>query len=112
MSTPPEPTIHTCECSICQTGSEPEIVHQHYQINVLLSRLTEPQRRWYVGFLSQQSDSPGDRQLVLITGLARNTIRRGRRELAAGLADIPPIRQRHAGAGRPVAEKKIRHSKG
>jgi hypothetical protein len=111
MSTPPEPTIHTCECSICQAGSDPEIVHRHYQINVLLSRLTEPQRRWYVGFLSQQPDSLGDRQLVLITGLARNTIRRGRQELAAGLADVPPIHQQRHGAGRPVAEKKIRDSK-
>lgn len=110
MSTPPEPTTHTCHCSICQAASDPEIVGRHYQMNVLLSRLTEPQRRWYVGFLSQQPDSPGDRQLVLITGLARNTIRRGRRELAAGLADVPAIRQRRQGAGRPLAEKKIRHS--
>jgi hypothetical protein len=108
MSTPPNPVIHSCECSTCQVGSDPEIVRQHYQMNVLLSRLTEPQRRWYVGFLSQQPDSPGDRQLVRITGLARNTIRRGRRELAAGLADVPPLHQRRHGAGRPVAEKKIR----
>jgi hypothetical protein len=108
MTTRPEPTIHTCECSICQASSDPEIVQRHYQINVLLSRLTEPQRRWYVGFLSHQPDSPGDRQLVLITGLARNTIRRGRQELAAGLADVPPIKQRRRGAGRPLAEKKIR----
>ncbi len=87
------------------------IVQRHYQMNVLLSRLTEPQRRWYVGFLSQQPDSPGDRQLVRITGLSRTTIRRGRRELAAGLADVPPIRQRRQGAGRLIAEKKIRCSK-
>ncbi len=112
MTTPPEPTIHRCGCSICQAGSDPVIRQQHYQMNVLLSRLTEPQQRWYVGFLSQQPDSPGDRQLVLITGLARNTIRRGRRELAAGLADVPSIRQRRSGAGRPVAEKKIRRSQG
>jgi hypothetical protein len=111
MSTPPEPTIHTCQCPICQAGSDPKIAHQHYQMNVLLSRLTEPQRRWYVGFLSQQPDSPGDHQLMRMTGLARNTIRRGRRELAAGLADVPPSRQRREGAGRPVAEKKIRPSK-
>ena len=111
MTTRPEPTIHTCECSICQASSDPEIAGRHYQMNVLLSRLTESQRRWYVGFLSQQPDSPGDRQLVLITGLARNTIRRGRRELAAGLVDVPALRQRQPGAGRPVAEKKIRHSK-
>jgi hypothetical protein len=111
MSTPLEPPIHTCVCSICQAGSDPAIVTRHYQINLLLSRLTEPQRRWYVGFLSQQPESPGDRQLVLITGLARNTIRRGRRELATGFGDVPALRQRRRGAGRPVAEKKIRPSK-
>jgi hypothetical protein len=86
-------------------------MHQHDRINVLLCRLTEPQRRWYVGFLSQAPESPGDRQLARITGLDRNTIRRGRRELLAGLLDIPPTRQRRAGAGRPTAEKKIRRSK-
>jgi hypothetical protein len=111
MSTPLEPPIHACACSICQAGSEAAIVARHAQINVLLSPLTESQRRWYVGFLSQQPDSPGDHQLVLITGLARNTIRRGRRELSAGLADIPVLRQRRQGAGRPAAEKKIRPSK-
>lgn len=105
-----EPTIHTCECPICQAPSDPQVVRRHYHINLLLSRLTEPQRRWYVGFLSQEPDSPGERQLVLITGLARNTIQRGRRELAAGLADVSPTQQRRAGAGRPAAEKKTRSS--
>jgi hypothetical protein len=111
MPTLPEPPIHSCECPICQAASDPEVVRRHYQINLLLSRLTEPQRRWYVGFLAQENDSPGERQLALITGLSRNTIRRGQRELAAGLADVPPTRQRRAGAGRPAAEKKTRPSK-
>ena len=86
-------------------------MRRHQQINLLLSRLTEPQRRWYVGFLAQERDSPGERQLARITGLSRNTIRRGRQELAAGLADVPPTHQRRAGAGRPAAEKKTRNSK-
>jgi hypothetical protein len=107
----PEPPIHACECPICQATSDPAVVRRHYHINLLLSRLTEPQRRWYVGFLSQEPDSPGERQLVLITGLARNTIQRGRRELATGFADLAATRQRRAGAGRPVAEKKTLISK-
>ena len=111
MPTPPEPTIHACECPICEAASDPAVVRRHYHINLLLSRLTEPQRRWYVGFLSQEPDRPGDRQLVLITGLVRNTIQRGRRELAAGLANVSPTQQRRAGAGRPAAEKKTRTSK-
>jgi len=106
-----ESTIHTCECPICQAASDPAVVRRHNHINLLLSRLTEPQRRWYVGFLAQEPDSPGERQLVLITGLARNTIQRGRRELATGFADVATTQQRRAGAGRPVAEKKTPISK-
>jgi hypothetical protein len=72
----------------------------------LLGRLNEPQRRWYVGLLSQQPGSPSDRQLAKITGLDEKTIQRGRQELEAELAGLPPDRQRRAGGGRPRAEKK------
>ncbi len=82
--------------------------HYHQQVNLLLSRLNEPQRRWYAGVLSQEPDSPSDRRLAEITGLDEKTIRRGRRELAEGLADLPPDRQRQAVGGRPKAEKKTR----
>jgi hypothetical protein len=80
----------------------------HEQINLFLSRLNEPQRRWYVGVISEAADSPSDRQLSLITGLDEKTIQRGRHELAANLADAPAVKQRHPGGGRPRAEKKIR----
>lgn len=104
----PEPRpLHPCSCAICQTGTDPVIVQQHAYINLLLSRLTEPQRRWYVAVLSHAPDAPSDRQLALITGVAPETIRRGRAELAAGLAELPPGHQRQPGAGRPRTEKKI-----
>jgi hypothetical protein len=74
-----EPAIHQCECKVCQGDTDPATVRQHQQINLLLSRFIEPQRRWYVGFLSQEVDSPSERQLSLITGLDPKTIRRGRR---------------------------------
>ena len=99
--------VHQCGCAICQAGSEPGTQQQHLQINLLLSRLTEPQRRWYVGFLAQQPGAPSERHLALITGLDTDTIRRGRTELAAELADVPPTRQRRPGGGRPATEKKI-----
>jgi hypothetical protein len=99
--------IHQCECDVCRTGSDSDIVQHHRQMNLLLSRLNEPQRRWYVGFFSQKPESPSDRQLSLITGLDEKTIRRGRRELEAELADLPFDRQRREGGGRPPAEKKI-----
>jgi hypothetical protein len=104
-----ESEIHQCECNICQAGSDSEIVHQHRQMNVFLSRLNEPQRRWYVGLLSQQSDSPSERQLSKITGLDEKTIRRGRQELGSELAGLPDDRQRQKGGGRLQAEKKTRN---
>ena len=103
----PELKIHQCECGICKTGSDLDVIRHHRQMNLLLSRLNEPQRRWYVGLFSQKPGSPSDRQLSLITGLDEKTIRRGRRELEAELADVPTDRQRREGGGRPAAEKKI-----
>jgi hypothetical protein len=108
MTPKPEQQVHQCKCVICQSGSDPVITQYHQQVNLLLSRLTEPQRRWYAGVLSQQPDSPSDRQLAEITGLDEKTIRRGRRELADGLSQLRPERQRQAGGGRPKAEKKTR----
>ena len=98
--------VHRCECDMCQAGTDLETVRHHEQMNLFLSRLNEPQRRWYVGLLSQKTGSPSDRQLSLITGLDEATIRRGRRELEANLADVPSDRQRREGGGRPSAEKK------
>ena len=80
----------------------------HRQVNLLLSRLAEPQRRWYVGVLSQEPASPGDAQLALITGLDEKTIRRGRQEMANELLNVPVERQRHVGGGRLLSEKKTR----
>jgi hypothetical protein len=99
-----------CECAICQVGTDQGIIQQHQRINLFLSRLTEPQRRWYVGLLSQEPDSPSDVELARITGLDRKTIRRGRREVIAGLAELPPDRQRRGGGGQKAAEKKTRNS--
>jgi hypothetical protein len=83
----------------------------HHTINLVLSRLTEPQRRWYAAALAQGPHALGLRQLARITGLDRNTIRRGCREVADGFADLPPHRQRRVGSGQKAAEKKIRRSK-
>lgn len=99
-------TTHQCECEVCKADGDEATRHYHQQINLLLSRLNEPQRRWYVGVLSAAADSPSDRQLALITGLDEKTIQRGRHELAGDLADTPPTRQRRVGGGRPRAEKK------
>lgn len=108
MTSETEIEIHECECDVCKAGSDEETVRHHRQINLFLSRLNEPQRRWYVGLLSQRSVSPSDRQLTKITGLDEKTIQRGRQELEADLAEVPVDRQRREGGGRPQAEKKTR----
>lgn len=109
---PPDPVqVHLCECDACQAGDDRVIQQHHERINLLLSRLTEPHRRWYVGTLAAAPESPGVRQLARITGLDPKTIRRGRREVETGLVDLPPDRQRRTGAGAPTAEKKIRNSR-
>jgi hypothetical protein len=83
------------------------LIQHHQQINLFLSRLTEPQRRWYVAVLAQAPGAPSERELAVITGLQRDTIRRGRAEVLAGLPDTLPTRQRRPGGGRHAAEKKI-----
>ncbi len=106
MST--EPIIHQCECETCQTGLDAQIIKSHQRINLFLSRLNEPQRRWYVATLSEEADRPSDRLLALITGLDEKTIRRGKAELQDQLSALPVGRQRRAGGGRLRAEKKTR----
>lgn len=106
MSTKQARGIHNCTCSVCQTGSDAEISQYHQQINLLLSRLNEAQRRWYVGVLNRTPGGPSIRLLVAITGMSSNTILRGRQEIANQLADVPTGRQRQPGGGKPKAEKK------
>jgi hypothetical protein len=108
MTKQTEVHVHTCECAICQAGTDHGTIQQHQRMNLFLSRLTEPQRRWYVGMLSQEPDRPSDVELARITGVDRKTIRRGRQEVLAGLANLPQDRQRQRGGGRVPAEKKTR----
>ncbi|HKC73500.1 MAG TPA: transposase [Chloroflexota bacterium] len=100
-------TVAECQCPHCQQeDAHPERV-LHRRMNVFLSRLDEAQRRWYVALESQRIGHGGDRLLAQITGMNETTIRRGREELEAELADCPPERVRQPGAGRPPVEKKI-----
>jgi hypothetical protein len=100
--------IHVCECEDCQQHEEVEHPNRvlHQQINLLLSRLDEQQRRWYVALESNRIGHGGDVLMSKVTGLDEKTIRRGRGELQGGLADRPARRIRLAGGGRPPTEKK------
>src|SRR6266702_6391537 len=100
--------IHHCECPPCQQEPLHPDQELHRQMNLLLSRLDEQQRRWYVAVESNRIGPGGDRLLSQITGLNEKTIQRGRQELASSLAERPTERVRVLGAGRPRAEKKMR----
>jgi len=78
----------------------------HRLTNLLLSRLDEDHRRWYVALESLKIGHGGDRWLSRITGMNVETIRRGRRELADSLAGFSHDRIRRRGAGRKPKKKK------
>lgn len=99
-------TVHQCQCPDCvRTGDHPN-QELHRQMNLLLSRLDETRRRWYVALESKRLGHGGVRLLSLITGMSVQTIRRGRQELDGSLKYVPAGRIRRAGAGRPTVEKK------
>jgi hypothetical protein len=100
--------VHQCECAQCRQVIPHPDQARHAQMNLFLSRLDEQQRRWYVALEADRLGHGGEKLLAQITGLDEKTIRRGRDELAAGLADRPSERVRLPGGGRPLVEKKTR----
>ena len=101
-----EKPIHQCECPKCQASSDHPEWQLHHQMNLLVSRLDEQQRRWYVALESKRVGHGGDKLLSQITGMDVETIRRGHRELEDDLAERPVGRVRQQGGGRPRVEKK------
>jgi hypothetical protein len=100
--------VQACACPDCRSGQDHPDRQLHHQINLLMSRLDEQQRRWLAALESKKAGYGGDTRLAQITGLHVDTIRRGREELDAGLRDRPTDRVRRPGAGRPPGKKKIR----
>lgn len=98
--------VHQCRCPVCDQSDYHPDKELHRNMNLLLSRLDEQQRRLYAAVESKRIGHGGDRLLSLITGLNVETIRNGRRELDAGLVDTPLDRVRRPGGGRPPVEKK------
>ena len=75
---------------------------------MLLSRLDEQQRRWYVAVEANRIGHGGIRLLSQITGMAEKTIQRGQQELEQDLAEQPTEQIRQQGGGRQRVEKKTR----
>ena len=77
-----------------------EIKGGHQRINLFMSRLNEPQKRWHVATLFEETNGTSDRQVAIITGLGEKTIQRGKAELRDQLSESA------VGGGRLRAEKK------
>ena len=97
---------HGCECANCQSASEQPEKKLHLQMNLLLSRLDEQERRWYVAVEAKRIGSGSLHLLSEITGLEEKTIQRGEEELEQNFADRRTDPVRLAGGGRPRVEKK------
>ena len=100
-------SVQECGCAVCRAGDHADR-EEHRQLNVLLSRLDEQQRRWLAGLEAKRLGHGGVRLLSEITGLHPETVRRGRDELDAELRERPTDQVRLPGGGRPRVEKKIR----
>lgn len=98
---------HQCGCKPCRDGIDHPDRQDHAQLNALLDRLDEQQRRWLAGREAIKLGYGGISKVALICGLHHETIRRGMDELNAGLDERPTGRIRLPGGGRPKAEKKI-----
>src|ERR1700678_3399502 len=102
-----EASIHVWSCAACRGPDSCPDKLLHRRINLLVSRMDEQQRRWYVASESMRIGYGGDVQLHAITGMNVETIRRGRTELENDLRDRPIGRVRLEGGGRMPVEKKI-----
>lgn len=100
--------IYLCQCAHCLQEEDHPDKPLHQQMNLLLSRLDEQQRRWYVAVEANRVGHGGVRLLSQITGLDEKTIQRGQQEVQQGLADRPATQVRLSGGGRQRVEKKIR----
>jgi hypothetical protein len=98
--------VHPCGCPKCRSRQHHPDRAWHYQINLLMSRLNEPQRRWFAALEALRIGHGGKRLLGQITGLSHTTILRGCRELQSGLSHGPIDHLRTPGGGRPAAQVK------
>jgi hypothetical protein len=101
-------TVCVCICVTCQQHPYSVVAEQHRAINRVWVTLDERNRRRFVGLLALQWGRGSIQQLIDITGLSRNTIVRGREEIAHPQRAPALGRVRRTGGGRIRVEKSIR----
>jgi ribosomal protein L44E len=100
--------VHACECPACRRHPKGRVAREHRALNRLLAATDERTRRLLAGFLARQHGRGGICLLARISGLDRNTVARGKRELRRpeGLSG----RVRRPGGGGQRVEKKVQRS--
>jgi hypothetical protein len=101
----PRRPVHVCECPICRKYPKGRVAREHRAINRLIAASDERSRRLFAGLLARQHGRGGIVLLARITGLDRETVARGRRELRQPFRASGRIRR--PGAGGPCIEKKL-----
>lgn len=96
---------HRCSCPVCRLHPRGATARAHKSINSLLAILDERGRRLVIGFIARQQGPGAIRGLCRITGLSRNTVRRGMHERGQPLRAAPG-HVRRSGGGRKRVEKK------
>lgn len=97
--------IHRCGCSVCRHHPRAALAKEHRAINRLLAAADERMRRLLAGLLASKFGRGGIQQLARITGLHRNTVALGKRELRQKRV-FSSQRVRRSGAGRKRLEAK------
>ena len=97
--------VHACECPTCRQHPNGQVAREHRALNRLIAASDERTRRLLAGFLARQHGKGGITLLARITGLDRDTVARGRRELRQPFRSSGRIRRPGAG-GQPI-EKKV-----
>jgi hypothetical protein len=100
--------VHACECPTCRQHPNGQRAREHRALNRLIAATDERTRRLLAGFLARQHGGGGITLLARITGLDRNTIARGRRELRQPFQALGRVRR--PGAGGQRVEKKAQRS--
>ena len=95
--------LFLCQCTQCLKQAAPATVQLHSQIIEMTALLNEKHRRQFAALMALQFGHGGIKQVAEITGLSRNTIGRGRRDLRAANFNSPV---RSKGGGRKLVEKK------
>jgi transposase len=94
------PPANECKCPRCLQPEDHPDKQIHHQLNLLLSHLSEQQRRWVAAYEAKRIGWGGQTLVSLITGMSRNCITRGQRELDEELQGRPAGRARIPGGGR------------